>query len=269
MRIVPAANGWRWLTRGSGLFIRRPFTWLAMTVAFILAGSALGNIAFIGRFLVIAMVPVVLVMFVGMSEVFASNGKRSLALLAGQVRQRAGALATLGASYYVLIGAAFGVTALADGGTLATSFMFSSRLDPELFKDDKVRLAGQIALFTLTPVAMAYWFSPMLVVWHGMSPGKALFYSFFASTRNWRAGSVYTLGLLLFLTVGGVAVLLVATLASPKAGASAMTLLSLLLVILVFATVHPSYVDIFPGDWDEASAGKPAVQDDAPKGPGG
>lgn len=269
MRIVPAANGWRWLTRGVGLFIRRPFTWLAMTVAFVLVGAELGKVPFIGRFLVIAMVPVAIVVFVGMSEVIASRGRRSLAMLASQVQARAGALALLGASYYVLIGVAFALTALADGGTLATSFMFSSRLDPELFKNDDVRLAGQVALLTLTPVAMAYWFSPMLVVWHGMSPGKALFYSFFASTRNWRSGTVYTLGLLLFLVIGGVAVLLVATTASPKAAATAMTLLSLLLVILVFATVHPSYVDIFPGEWSETADAPPAAGDKPPEAPAG
>jgi hypothetical protein len=34
---------------------------------------------------------------------------------------------------------------------------------------------------------MAYWYAPVLAGWHGLSPAKALFFSFVACLRNWRA----------------------------------------------------------------------------------
>jgi uncharacterized membrane protein len=57
-------------------------------------------------------------------------------------------------------------------------------------------LALQMALLLLCPLIMAYWYAPVLVGWHALSPGKALFFSFVACARNWRAFLVYSLALL-------------------------------------------------------------------------
>ena len=53
-------------------------------------------------------------------------------------------------------------------------------------------LATQIALFLLCPLIMAYWYAPVLAGWHGFSPAKALFFSFVACARTWRAFLVYS-----------------------------------------------------------------------------
>jgi hypothetical protein len=34
------------------------------------------------------------------------------------------------------------------------------------------------------PVAMMFWFAPLLVAWHGVTPGKAIFFSWIACWRN-------------------------------------------------------------------------------------
>ena len=91
----------------------------------------------------------------------------------------------------------------------------------------------------------------MLVAWQGMSPAKALFFSFFASLRNWRAATVYTLGLMALAILGSLlAGMLIGSFGTAGNAAGLMMLsigiLSLLLSFIVFASIQPSYADVFP-----------------------
>jgi hypothetical protein len=104
-----------------------------------------------------------------------------------------------------------------------------------------------IAPLAAVPVLMAFWFAPVLAAWNRMGAVQALFYSFFAVWRNWRAFFVYAA---LILT----AVFLATGAAATTTGGEIQTLhfLSLILTLFalptVFASFYASYRDIFPQD---------------------
>ena len=117
-------------------------------------------------------------------------------------------------------------------------------------------VATEIALVLLCPLIMAYWYAPVLAGWHGLSPAKALFFSFVACLRNWRPFLVYSLaiGVVATLVPGIVLGILAALLPS---GASLVLVLMMVLLILVlaptlFASFYVSYRDVFVSADDDA-----------------
>ena len=96
------------------------------------------------------------------------------------------------------------------------------------------------------PVALLMWYAPLLVAWHGVPPGKALFFSLVAVWRNGTAFVVYGaawLGVWLALSVaiGLVTGLLgvgnlAALLAAP---------LVMLLLTCMYCSVYPTYASVF------------------------
>ena len=100
------------------------------------------------------------------------------------------------------------------------------------------------------PVMMMFWYAPMLVVWHGFSPVKSMFYSFFAVRRNWRAFLIYGMAWLMgvMLIAAGIG-LISEVLSLPKA---MMSFIQLPLVFFVFSVTlcsyYPSYVQVFDND---------------------
>ena len=103
----------------------------------------------------------------------------------------------------------------------------------------------------LVPVLMGYWFAPVLAAWRGMSAAQSLFYSFFATLRNWRAFLVYSLA---FVVIGGIMptlVLIIALALRPTSAVLSSILIYsmvpavLTLVPTLFASFYTSYIDIF------------------------
>jgi hypothetical protein len=96
---------------------------------------------------------------------------------------------------------------------------------------------------------MAYWYAPVLAGWHGLSPAKALFFSFVACVRNWRAFLVYSVAILVVATL--VPGLMLGVLAAMlPSGAALVTVLMTVLLILVlaptlFASFYVSYREVF------------------------
>jgi hypothetical protein len=127
---------------------------------------------------------------------------------------------------------------------------------PETVSSGSLLLATEIALVLLCPLIMAYWYAPVLAGWHGLSPAKALFFSFVACLRNWRPFLVYSLaiGVVATLVPGIVLGILAALLPS---GASLVLVLMMVLLILVlaptlFASFYVSYRDVFVSADDDA-----------------
>ena len=112
-------------------------------------------------------------------------------------------------------------------------------------------LATQIGMLLFTPLMMAYWYAPVLTAWHGCTPAKALFFSFFASMRNWRAFLAYGASLVVF--AGLVPGLLLGLLSSlvPDSGSFFAALLSVPLLLVLaptlFASFYVSYREVFVG----------------------
>src|SRR5439155_20066733 len=103
----------------------------------------------------------------------------------------------------------------ADSGGSMTLILSGQQRSVEAMQDGSVLNAMLVAALAATPVAMAFWFAPVLVAWRRIGAAQSLFYSFFAVWRNWRAFFVY--GAVLALA-GGVS-LLILTVAALLAGA--------------------------------------------------
>jgi len=165
-------------------------------------------------------------------------------------------LLALGALYLGGVLAILGVSALADGGALMQMMISGKPPGEELLAGGNFLVATQIALLLLTPLMMAYWYAPVLAAWHDLPVGKALFFSFIACLRNWRAFFAYAVALMVFgALLPGLALGLLASLMPQSASFfTALFFMPLLLVLAptLFASFYVSYRDVFVTIQDEA-----------------
>jgi len=165
-------------------------------------------------------------------------------------------LLLLGAIYLAATVGILAVSALADGGALMAMMLAGQKPAEELVNDGSLLLATQIALIFLCPLMMAYWYAPVLAGWHGLSPAKALFFSFIACLRNWRAFLVYSLAIIVVATlVPGLILGILATLLPGSAALLAIVMTVLLILVLaptLFASFYISYRDVFVTFEDDA-----------------
>jgi len=103
---------------------------------------------------------------------------------------------------------------------------------------------------TSIPVLLAFWFAPVLVVWHNMKPMQALFSSWVAVWRNKSSFLIYGMGwLVLGLGFSSVFVVLFTMLGLPAAFVSALNMMCVALVMAVsLCTFYPSYKAVFEHD---------------------
>ena len=105
-------------------------------------------------------------------------------------------------------------------------------------------------------MSLLFWHAPALVHWHGVSPGKSLFFSFVACTRNFGALSLYVLGWMgLFMGVGMVVVILGITLGQPGLANTLMLPTAMLLAAMFFSSIWFTFRDSFVADDEPAAAG--------------
>lgn len=106
-------------------------------------------------------------------------------------------------------------------------------------------VALQLVLYT--PVLMLMWFAPVLVGWHRLTPGKAMFGSVVACWRNKAALLVF--GLVVTAMMMAVSMLVVgvfsALFTSRQALSVVLAPLGLMLMTLVQASFYPMYRSVF------------------------
>lgn len=251
--VVPAARGWRWLADGFRLFRRNPPALALLVVLYWLLMAMINIVPYVGPVVASLCIPVFSVGIMnacreidGRSD--AENGRLvGPPFLFSAFRKNASPLFVLGGLYLAFTLLVLFASSLVDGGTLM-QLMLGGNPEREAFEAAEFLVATQVALLLLTPGVMAWWYAPILVAWHGFSPAKALFFSFFACLRNWRA----FLGYALSLVVWGVMLpgLLLGILAGLFAGTHfVVALLSapvlLILAPTVFASFFITYRDVF------------------------
>lgn len=252
-RIVPARHGLLWLLAGFALLRREPRQLILLSIGYyLLLVIFLKWLQIIGTFVLPLALPAI--------SALLANGVRSIEhgqritpdkLKEGLavVRQpllRLGGIQLLGTLLLIALGIALGNEVRFDDGLSAEEVQ-------ELIED------LSILLLAATPLLMAFWFAPLLVLWQKMPAGKALFFSLVASWRNWRAFLVY--GLLVVL-IGAVVpgLLLVAASMVSKPLFAVLTMLLRLALIFGLAPVlvcgtYVSWRDIFIPEPLEAEPG--------------
>lgn len=263
MRVVPARNGWSWLLKGFALFRKSPPMWLFLVFTYYIAMALLGQIRYVGSAASTVLLPAFFVSFMVMCTVIERGGLLRPALLFSGFRSRLGTLIALGVLSLVSIIVVLGVASLADSGVLMT-VMLSGRPPPaEALQDGSVLSAMLVATLAAAPVAMAFWFAPVLAAWNGIGAAQSLFYSFFAVWRNWRAFFVYGA----VLAVAGAIFLMMLMLAALLVQGKMEVLHPLALILTLvswptlFASSYASYRDIFP---ENAVPGEPPSNREKP-----
>ena len=191
---VPAKQGYVWLRQGAWLFRKNPIGFLLLSI--IPAFVIMFTLAFLPPALLLLQVlaPAVLVGFMSACrDAVAGKPIGPSALLAGfraYGKDAARGLWRLGLIHMALF--------------LVITFLLSTQVDPDVASavlegkatPDAIRQLYLITIARLvlyTPVAALFWFSPLLVAWHGIPVRKALFFSWIAVWRNRMAFLLYVL----------------------------------------------------------------------------
>lgn len=96
------------------------------------------------------------------------------------------------------------------------------------------------------PVALLMWYAPLLVAWHGVPPGKALFFSIVAVWRNRAAFVVYGVAwLAIWLALSVVIGLVTSLLGIATFAAFIAAPLVMLLLTCMYCSVYPTYATVF------------------------
>ncbi len=252
MRTVPAGHGWFWLVRGFVLFRKNPAMWTLLVFTYWILVALVNQIQVggkpVGALLAPLFLPAFSVSFMTICERLEQGGPLRPILLFAGFRARLPTLVTLGALYLLSIMLVLGISALADGGALANWVIYGSAPSATAIRDGSLSSALIIAAAAGTPVVMAFWFAPVLAAWDAMGAAKALFFSFFAGWRNWRAFLLY--GAVLALAGAALSVVLV-TAALMLRGQPDLLRLGLIAAVLVtmptlFGSFYAAYRDVFP-----------------------
>ena len=244
--------GWRWISDGATLFRRNPLALWPVVAGYWLTLGLASALPLIGLLLAAILIPPLAVGT--MTACRESAAKRPVTLLTlfvafrppgrdFRVLQR---LFVLGALHFTLTLLILGFASLFDGGALFRVVTGAQSL-ADAATQPGVQSAANAALLFTAPLTMAFWFAPVLVAWHDLTIGKAIFFSFIACWRNWKAFLAYGLGLMF------VVLLLVALIGQFARGLGMLQSTGPLLTILfllvlapiLFATFYISYRDVF------------------------
>jgi len=251
VQVVPAGNGWLWLKRGFGFFGRAPFTWIMIAVSYWVLVSVVGILPYVGLVAVMLATPAFAVSFMAMCRELERGRPLELPLLFAGFRRNLPALVALGGIYLVAILLILVASQLFDGGLLLQWMLLGKAVPRDEGSGDALATAAIAAFALFVPVIMAFWFAPVLTAWHGMPAAKSLFFSFFASLRNWRAFLVYGIAVAVFAGIlPAVAFSMLAVgMRGSQGAAGVMSTLALVVVVILlptlYASFYSSYRDVF------------------------
>ncbi len=233
----PAGHGWCWIRDGFGLFSRAPLTWVMLILLFLAVSFLL------------SLVPVVSLLNFPLSILFAGGvmlgcaaldrgESLSLKHLFAGLQTGTAALLGLGGIYLgaavlvmMVVGAAGMMFEQELGAFLLLATQPGAVVSPDQLQPALLILSGLLLLgwLLLSPVLMAIWFAPALIVLHEKPALEAATLSLQACLKNWLPFTVYGLIATLLIILGTL----------PLG-------LGLLVVIPVLtASVYTGYKDIF------------------------
>ncbi|AOY93240.1 hypothetical protein BKK79_16595 [Cupriavidus sp. USMAA2-4] len=194
---VPAKEGYVWFRQGIWLFRKNPLAFLMLLFIYLIAAQLA---IFVPLFGVIALLVATPGLSVGIMtacrEVIQNKRVLPTVLLAGfrtNGKQATRHLLVLGGIYACLVF----VLSLIAGAVVNVSDLLPILLKEEAPSAEAVRqmyYALVVGAVLYTPIAMMFWFAPLLAAWHNVPPVKAMFFSWTACWRN--RGAFFTYALL-------------------------------------------------------------------------
>jgi len=268
MNTVPAVCGWNWVRTGFALFRKNPAMWALLVFSYIVLMQLLGRIPVLGWFAATVLIPAFTASFMIVSRDLDQGRKLRYGSLFSGFRSNLPALLRQGGLYLACALAILALSALADGGLLLRLMVLGERPPASAYEDGSLATAAALAGALYLPVVAAFWFAPALSAWRDLPALQALFYSLFATLRNWRAFLTYGLALVLLtlvcsFTLFALALLLRGLLGNKSQDAFLLVVLPVTLTYVptLFASFYASYRDIFPQAGTTAETGAAAATD--------
>jgi len=261
MNTVPAGNGWSWVLFGFALFRKSPVTWAFLSLTYIMLMQLLGMIPVFGWLAATILIPGFSASFMIASRELEQGRRLRMDLLFAGFKSNLPALLRQGCLYLASGLAILGLSALIDGGLLLELMVLGTRPPPAAFEEGALAAAALLAAALYLPVLAAFWFAPALSAWRNLPALQALFYSFFAAMRNWRAFIAYGLAVMALSAVCSfvlfaLALLLRSMLGNSSQNAFVLAMLPVMLTYVptLFASFYASYRDVFPEPVSAAQA---------------
>lgn len=205
-RYVRGKQGLQWILSGFYFFRLAPLNWIFLCFTYLLIGTTLGLVPYLGSFVGILTVPVFVAGIMAGCRQLDLSGKLELEYLFYGFKKYTASLVTIGGIYLVGDILITGFFMLRGGDAAIDMWLHGKRFN-------EVELAGVMndilsaTLFSLLltiPLLMAIWFTPMLVIFEKMPPLIAIRKSFFACLKNLFAFQVYFITLLILALLSAV-----------------------------------------------------------------
>jgi hypothetical protein len=210
-RSVPAGDGVAWIVEGWRLFKMAPLMWIislvVACVAFVLLGLLQGLGALVAFFLKVILMAGFMV---GCRELERTGSFDLEDLLAG-FRKNVGSLLIVGAVVLVCLFVIIFITVFFMAISIGMQVLVQDPKDlyAVLLASGLSALIGLLLMLALiTPLAMAYWFAPALIVLNGLGAFAAMKASFMACLRNIVPFLVYSVLMTLLAFVAALPVFL-------------------------------------------------------------
>lgn len=195
----PAGEGVFWLKSAWTWFKPAAIAWTGMTALIFLILMSLVQIPYAGSILIEILSPFMVAGFMAASR-GAERGETVtfLYLGAGFTAEHRVKLAVMGGFYLICMLSVDQLMRQLGGDgfqQLAQLAANPEALPPEEVRRilDQIMPAVLAGMLLLTPVIMATWFAPALVLFEGFSVGNALWWSLWACAVNWRPVLLYSL----------------------------------------------------------------------------
>ena len=248
LHLVPARTGLQWVKLGVKTFFRQPLAMSGLFFMFMATVSVLSLIPLLGTLISMVLVPVAtLGLMAATREATQGRFPMPSTLISGlrgtSVQTRN--MLILGAMYAAGLLLVLGVATLFAGDAPAVD-PNAGEVSAELVRASLANQGLLAGLVVYLPLLMAFWHAPALVHWHGVSPGKSLFFSFMACWGNKGAMLFYSLGWVgVFMLVG----LFLSLLGALLGGAQALNIVLYPAVLFMASMFHTSiyftFVDSF------------------------
>ncbi|CAG9175033.1 hypothetical protein LMG23992_02848 [Cupriavidus laharis] len=193
---VPAKEGYVWFRQGIWLFRKNPLAFLMLLFIYLIAAQLAIVVPLIGIIALLVVTPGLSVgVMTACREVIQNKRVLPTVLLAGfrtNGKEATRNLLVLGGIYAALVF----LLSLIAGALVDMSALLPILLKEETLTAEAVRqlyYALLIGALLYTPIAMMFWFAPLLAAWHGVPPVKAMFFSWTACWRNRGAFFTYVL----------------------------------------------------------------------------
>jgi len=184
MSAIPAKAGWAWLKQGMGLFRKQPAALTTLLFANVLFSFAISAVPLLGQLVAVVLIPSFSMSFM-QACLMIEHGERvtPMVLMTGFRKPAVINLCKIGLAYLVATAVLMVLAYLMLGDAFWNQP--TSPASPPVIDRSDVLGVFVIAVLQVATV-MALCFSAPLAYWQHMSPGKAIFFSFFAVLRSVR-----------------------------------------------------------------------------------